>query len=556
MKKLLLTLCALFSIGSINAQSWVNAVSIGAVQGTETTTYSVRDANGNLYVSSNFDGTRSFGAAGSQTSTGFFDVYIIKYNSAGGFEWFRKFGAVFAFTTAGGLALDASGNLYVAGTFTNQIVLNSVPYSSAGGRDLFLAKLDPNGNTIWGKTAGSSSNEESYSLSVTGSKIFLAGNYTATFTDGSVTIPSPGGNEDVLVASYNAANGTCLAMTRCGGSNSDAAFGVSASQQAIYVTGTFKGAANFGTFNLTSANTSGPNPTSTPDMFIMKLDSLLNITWAYKAGAGSTDQGNSVAQDAAGNAYVAGYFLGSVNFGNGVTLVEANGYGDGFLVKYNPSGTCQWGRKISSGVSDVATCVTTDPQGSCYVSGSFGVSATFSSTVTPTVSLISTGLTDAFVAKWGTNGQLRWAVKLGSSGDDRAQSVCWNNNGFCSVVANYAATLTVGSLGSFPTPGIGTFGQIVANYDGLTAGLNGVNSQVELNVYPNPSNIGSLTITAPANASVEYIAIFSIDGKLVLENNFIGGNEVQLNTAELAKGNYLLKVQTSKGSATQQVQIQ
>jgi hypothetical protein len=549
MKKLLLSIIAVVSLCSAHAQQWVSASTIGAVQSGDIPTYTAKDGNGNLYLASNFSGTKTFGS-GPQTASGLYDVYLTKYDANGAFVWFRKFGAASAFLQAGGISTDPAGNIYLAGSFTNQIVINGAGVLSNGGRDIFLFKIDPAGTTLWGKTAGGQFADEPFSISVSGSKVFLCGLYNLAFTDGAVSIAAPTGSEDAFIASYSTANGACTGMIRCGGTTTDFANSISASSNGIYVTGSFVGASTFGSFNLTSANTSGPNPSPTPDMFLIKCDSALNVIWAVKAGAGSNDQGNGVSQDAQGNAYVAGYFYRTVNFGNGVTLIEANGYGDGFVVKYSASGLCQWGHKISSGVSDVAAAISTDPQGSCYVTGAFGASATITGSNSSNATVFTSGASDAFIAKWATNGVLRWTTTAGSSTDDRGQSIVWDVNGYCQFVVNHSGTITAGSLGTYSAPGGGLYGQLVGSFNGLTAGLNAVNNSVSINLYPNPVNNGLVTIVAPENASVRYVAVYSLDGKLVFENSFLGGNEVQINTEQFVKGQYIVSIQTTEGSAS------
>ena len=555
MKKLLLSVATFLCLNSANAQTpqWIYANSIGAVQSTDSPTYTVKDAAGNLYVASNFGGTHTFGPS-QETSSGFYDAYIVKYDATGAFAWFRKFGAVSTFTQCGGLAVDPAGNIYMVGTFTYQIVLGGVTYTTTGNRDLFLVKLDPTGGFMWGKTAGGTSGDEVFSMSLSGNKLFVTGDYNAGFTDGTVTLPAPAGNEDVFVASYNTANGNCENMISCGGSLSDVAFGVSASNNGIYVTGYFIGTANFNGTTLISTNTQPPNPTPTPDMFLMKLDSTLTQSWVIKAGASGTDQGNSISQDAAGNVYVAGYFLRTVNFGNGITLVEANGYGDGFIVKYNSAGVCQWGQKISSGVSDVAATVSTDPQGSSYVGGSFGASASLTGANSSTTTLVTTGATDGFIAKWGTDGTLRWAVKAGSTSDDRTQAITYDNVGYCQFVINYSGSITPGTLGTFLPPGGGSFGQLVASINGFTVGLQNPHNNINVGIYPNPVSNGSFTIESAE--PIRYAGIYSLDGKLVSERVFIGLLKTEYSIHDVVPGQYVLMIETEKGTVNRNITIQ
>ncbi|RZK61389.1 MAG: hypothetical protein EOO59_05190, partial [Hymenobacter sp.] len=87
---------------------------------------------------------------------------------------------------------DASGNILVAGTFTNPLALGSTTLTSAGGTDVFVAKYSPaSGSYVWAQRAGSTAADDIYGLSVQGGNVYIAGLFnglTATF--GSTTLTS------------------------------------------------------------------------------------------------------------------------------------------------------------------------------------------------------------------------------------------------------------------------------------------------------------------------------------------------------------------------------
>lgn len=98
------------------------------------------DTSGNLYVAGMTSGTFP-----GQTSSGAQDVFLAKFNPAGCQLWVRQFGTS-RHDFGNGVAVDTWGNIYVSGftqggTFPGQVNL--------GGEDAFLAKYDSNGNQIW-----------------------------------------------------------------------------------------------------------------------------------------------------------------------------------------------------------------------------------------------------------------------------------------------------------------------------------------------------------------------------------------------------------------------
>jgi hypothetical protein len=100
------------------------------------------DGNGNSYVTGVFQGTATFGtftltAAGGASD---YDIYVEKLDSAGAVQWATRMGGT---GTDGGfeIVVDTSGNAYVTGDFQNTATFGTFTLTSAGGQDIFVAKL-------------------------------------------------------------------------------------------------------------------------------------------------------------------------------------------------------------------------------------------------------------------------------------------------------------------------------------------------------------------------------------------------------------------------------
>ncbi|MBI4705509.1 MAG: hypothetical protein HY744_30820 [Deltaproteobacteria bacterium] len=110
--------------------------------------YSVAvDGSGSALVTGSFDGTVDFGG-GPLTSAGGYDIFVAKLDNAGGHLWSKSFGDA---SGQGGwaIAADGSGNVLVTGGFAGAVDFGGGPLTSAGGGDIFVAKLDPSGNPVW-----------------------------------------------------------------------------------------------------------------------------------------------------------------------------------------------------------------------------------------------------------------------------------------------------------------------------------------------------------------------------------------------------------------------
>jgi hypothetical protein len=172
-----------------------------------------------------------------------------------------------------------------------------------------------------------------------------------------------------------------------------------------------------------------------------QIDDGMGWGWAVKAG-GLRDVpggGHGIAVDSSGNAYVTGYFAGTVNFVS--NYLSSNGYDDIFVAKLSSSGVWQWAVKAGGSNYDYGEGIAVDSSGNVYVTGGFGGTATFGST-----SLTSSEYRDdIFVAKLSNIGAWQWAVKAGGSSDDRGRGIAVDSSGNAYVTGYFAETATFGS---------------------------------------------------------------------------------------------------------------
>lgn len=165
----------------------------------------------------------------------------------------------------------------------------------------------------------------------------------------------------------------------------------------IYQTGMFNSPTlTFGTYTLN--NSLGFEP------FLVKYDSNGNVIWARTSNSTFNDfQANAVCTDVAGNVFMLGTYGASMIAFGSFTL----NYGGGsniFLVKYDPNGNVLWA-KNTKGLSQIAQKITCDRSGNVFMAGNYnGPTCIFD-----TYTLTSTGSQDAFLAKYGPNGNVLWA---------------------------------------------------------------------------------------------------------------------------------------------------
>ena len=284
------------------------------------------------------------------------------------------------------ITTDTFGNIYTTGYFQGTADFDPGPGSfnlTANSQDIFISKLDVNGNFIWAKKIEGPENNISFSIA----------------TDAS-------GN--------------------------------------VYTTGYFKGTVDFdpgaGVFNLTSAN-----PTSFVDAFISKLDASGNFVWAKNMGGTSSCISRSITIDDLGNVFTTGYFMGTIDFDPGIGTFNLTSFGgtDIYISKIDPTGNFIWAKSIGDSGEDRGHSIATDATGNVYTTGYFkGVSTDFD----PGPGLFplpSVGIgTDVFILKLDAAGNFIWAKSIEgtTNSTDFGNSINIGSNGYVYTTGNFQGT--------------------------------------------------------------------------------------------------------------------
>ena len=463
------------------------------------------DDNGNSYVTGRFYGSATFGTT-TLTGSGDSDIFVAKLDINGNWLWAKQAGVT---SDSYGIAVDANGNSYVTGCFYYSAIFGTTTLTSSGGFDIFVAKLDSSGNWLWAKKAGGIDFACGYSIAVDANgNNYVTGVFGESATFDATTLTSSGG-DDIFVAKIGH-NGNWLWAKQAGGTNDDYGYSIAVDANGNnYVTGRFSGCATFGATTLTS---SGGD-----DIFVAKLDINGNWLWAKQAGGTDYDIVYSIAVDDNGNSYVTGYFWSSATFG--ATTLTSSGQYDIFVAKMDSNGNWLWAKQAGGTSSDRGYSIAVDDNGNSYVTGYFEESATFGATT-----LTSSGYEDIFVAKLNINGNWLWAKQAGGTSGDFGLSIAVDANGNSYVTGNFAESATFGTT-TLTSSGYG---------DIFVAKLGEVNS-IDLpdiisfsgirSIYPNPFN--PLTtidyeISMPADVKIE---VYNNRGQLV--RNFILGYKEQ-----------------------------
>ncbi|QSX79147.1 DUF7948 domain-containing protein [Agrilutibacter solisilvae] len=295
------------------------------------------DAAGSMYITGSTRGSATSTPAfplvnAIQTANaGFDDAWVMKLNAAGSIVYSTLLGGtMFDFGQA--IAVDASGQAYVAGTTQSVDFPTKAarqPANGGGGnRDAFLFKLNAAGGLIFSTYHGGAQTDYG-----TGVALDAAGNaYVSGYTDSTnfplvnARQPVYGGYQDAFLSKFNAAGSALLFSTYHGGNSTDYGYAVAVDRTgAAYLTGS-TGSSNFpllNAFQTVSANS------ASHEVFVSKfVPAGTAFGYSTLLGGNGHDYAYAIAVDAAGNAYVTGH-TSSSNLPQ-AARVQPGASGDGY----------------------------------------------------------------------------------------------------------------------------------------------------------------------------------------------------------------------------------
>jgi hypothetical protein len=157
------------------------------------------DADGNLVVAGYFEGDLDFGGE-ILSSAPEPDVFVTKRGSAGEPIWTKQFGGA-GDQRAGSAAVDAGGNIVVTGYFSGTLVFDpeKALVSTGASVDVFIARLDPSGAPLWSRRFGASDSQEAYGLALDPSgDVLVTGRFDSSITFDDHELVSAGGGDIFL----------------------------------------------------------------------------------------------------------------------------------------------------------------------------------------------------------------------------------------------------------------------------------------------------------------------------------------------------------------------
>jgi hypothetical protein len=410
--------------GHVGKLNW--AVRFGGVEADAIRGVGV-DGSGNIYIAGYSEKIGDFGD-GKPVQLQGSDAFVASLKPDGTLRWVRFFGGK-GQDVAEALAVDAKGNSVVVGSFSDSLDFGGDSISAVGADDAFVAMFDAEGKRLWAKRLGGPDvDSASYVSFDRAGDVLVSGTFRAGASFGDFDLEEAGRGdafvavlaradggvkwarrfgstgldigraviEDaagslVLLVEYSApidfgggplesTNHRDVALVKLGRDGSHVwskswgnQFDCLALDMAldpagnIFVTGTFEDKIRLGGQEFSSAGRG--------DVYVSKYDAKGTHLWSQRFGGKDDDIGMSIVADPEGNAFVAGRFYQSVDFGG--TLLKSAGDRDVFLLKLSPQGETRWARRIGGPQRESTRGLALTADGGVIIGGAFHLSADF-----------------------------------------------------------------------------------------------------------------------------------------------------------------------------------
>ncbi|WP_010476899.1 pentapeptide repeat-containing protein [Thermococcus zilligii] len=305
------------------------------------------------------------------------DAFVARLDREGNAKWFKTYGGL-EWDEARAVAVAPNGDIIVAG----------YTYSfGAGSADVWVLRLDEDGNIKWQKTYGGSKEDGVRAVALTPNGDIIIAGYTKSFGTG---------EKDVWVLRLDA-NGNVKWQKTYGGMRKDGARAVALAPNGDIIVAGYYGA----------TDKFGPHT----DVWVLRLDENGNIKWQKTYGRSDHEKARAVALAPNGDIIVAGY---TKSFGTGGRAV--------WVLRLDANGNIKWQKTYGGNENDEAHAVAVAPNGDIIVAGyteSFGA-----------------GSADVWVLRLDEDGNIKWQKTYGGSDSDRASAVALAPNGDI-IVAGY-----------------------------------------------------------------------------------------------------------------------
>ncbi|MTI29761.1 hypothetical protein E1171_02960, partial [Cytophagales bacterium RKSG123] len=415
----------------------------------------VLDEEGNFYITGSI-GSGSIGAVfgegeTNETTMNINGSFVAKYSASQELLWVQQMEA----STSYAIDIDVSGNVYVSGTFFQEATFgvgqtNETTLSGISG-EIFIAKYDPNGNLLWAINEGGDNDDNpgGRALIVDDSgNIYLTGTFwgTVTFGEGEpneTTLTSE--SSTFLLAKYDTDGSLIWIQKASSGSNHSGGKNIDLDEQGnVFITGNYFNSVTFGEGLSNETTLNDGNESS----FIVKFDNKGNFIWAIDPFiGGASDISGDLKIDKTGSVLFAGSFTSTILLGEGTDReiqLSSVGSEDIILAKYSSEGGFLWAKTAGSIEDDRGIGLAIDTNSNVFITGYYGGEIQFGINERNDTTILNSGASDFFVAKFSPSGEFIWVTSAGEEEWDQGNDIEVDGQGNIYVTGFYRSNIIFG----------------------------------------------------------------------------------------------------------------
>jgi len=543
MKKLFALLVALIIVQNISIAQTLWANSWGGA-GWDNASSSIVDDQGYLFCTGTFLGPADLDPSPNiQIFEGqsFDDVFIQKYDNDGNLLWVKVITSEFSIL-CNVILVDDNSNVYITGEFTGTVDFNpgigTFNVGSNGEEDIFLLKLDSNGNFLWVNTYGGIADDFQGGISIYNNEIIISGGFTGTADlDPGLEVlqVTSVGEADVFIQKVDDQGDLIWNKVITSSSNLTCKYNASSSNGVNYITGQFIGTTDFdpGTdiFNET--------PSLNSSRYTLSLSENGEFNWVSIIESNISLTSNKLICDDIGNIITTGVFLGEVDFDPGIGNETFNASQNAFFVqKINSSGNLIWVNSMEGTGGSVAQGVTVDSEQSIIISGEFFGEMDFDPGTGESIENSPEFTSSLFVLSFSSEGAFNSVLTYESPNAD-ASSITISDSDELYLFGNFIDSIDV-------DPGIGVDYHLSnGNSDQFLLKIGyelsiDQTSRLEVSIMPNPCS-KYLYINSYSPGLMGLI-IYSINGQIVFNNpNYRNNSKIDLSL--INNGIFIIRIQ-------------
>ncbi len=422
---------ALCCISSFSYSQWIKKGGTGGLSLGESVAL---DNAGNVYSTGTFfcnlifDGdTLLNNTCTDLTGIPRYDGFIVKYDENGTLQWAVQITGEKAKTLSiKGIATDNSGHCYITGSYTGSLTFGGTTITNNTAlQDIFIARYLSNGTFDWVRTgfarmANSFIQSNTVAADATGNS-FIAGIYKDSIIFEEDTLP-PSPAQEFFFAKFDA-SGTYQWVQHSTGDGTGSAASINDltidASQHLYVAGTFQDTVVIFPGD-TLRSTSGQS-----GIFIARYLDPPALQWVRQENVNNAAANGISLDKTYKKVLIAGQYRGTATIGTEVLTPSGSDHA-AFVASYDTTGVFLWARDVRVSTGDSAATgrsVGVDPFGSVYLTGNFGRNNSSSSVTTGPLTQPGSHGYDGFVAKYDSNGTVKWLQTLGGSLNDDVRDI-------------------------------------------------------------------------------------------------------------------------------------